>query len=102
MKIVNLQVFWIFHILIHLIHSTSIPKDNTTSNESWYRSIHEELQIIKENLDPFKDIMHHRISSALEWVIATFLFTLQFYPKKNLFEKKQVLNEKIYVKTALK
>ncbi|MDB5227313.1 MAG: hypothetical protein JWN78_1506 [Bacteroidota bacterium] len=37
--------------------------------QSRYRSIHEELQIIKENLGLFKDIMHHRKSSVLEWII---------------------------------
>jgi len=37
--------------------------------QSRYREIHEELQIIKENLDLFKDIMHNRRSNALEIVI---------------------------------
>ena len=37
--------------------------------QSRYRSIHEVLEIIKENLGLFKDIMHHRKSSSLEWII---------------------------------
>jgi uncharacterized Rmd1/YagE family protein len=37
--------------------------------QSRYREIHEELQIIKENLNLFKDIMHHRKSSFLEWIV---------------------------------
>jgi len=34
-----------------------------------YRNIHEQLGIIKENLELFKDIWDHRESSRLEWVI---------------------------------
>lgn len=34
-----------------------------------HRSIVEELEIIKENLDLFKDLMLHRQSSFLEWII---------------------------------
>ncbi|MGH8556999.1 MAG: RMD1 family protein, partial [Methylococcales bacterium] len=34
-----------------------------------YRSIVEELEIVKENLDLFKDLMLHRQSSFLEWII---------------------------------
>lgn len=34
-----------------------------------YRSLSERLQIIKDNLDLFKDIMFHRESSKLEWII---------------------------------
>lgn len=37
--------------------------------QSRYRNIHEELQIIKENLGLFIDIMHHRKSSLLEGVV---------------------------------
>ncbi len=37
--------------------------------QSRYRNIHEELQIIKENLGLFVDIMHHRKSSMLETVV---------------------------------
>ena len=34
-----------------------------------YQVINQQLEIIKENLDLFKDIMHHRESSKLEWII---------------------------------
>jgi len=37
--------------------------------QSRYKGTHEELEIIKENLNLFKDIMHHRKSSSLEWII---------------------------------
>jgi uncharacterized Rmd1/YagE family protein len=46
-----------------------IELKKTFDLQSRYRSIHEELEIIKENLGLFKDIMHHRKSSALEWII---------------------------------
>ena len=34
-----------------------------------YRSVQENLNIIKENLDLFKDVAHHNHSSLLEWII---------------------------------
>ena len=34
-----------------------------------YRNIHERIEIIKENLGLFKDIMYHSESSRLEWII---------------------------------
>ncbi|WP_372756083.1 RMD1 family protein [Mariniflexile sp.] len=34
-----------------------------------YRLIHDRIEIIKENLDLFKDIMYHKESSKLEWII---------------------------------
>ncbi|WP_111684554.1 RMD1 family protein [Winogradskyella tangerina] len=34
-----------------------------------YRRIYERIEIIKENLELFKDIMEHRESSRLEWII---------------------------------
>ncbi len=34
-----------------------------------YRSIHDQIEIIKENLELFKDIMFHKQSSTLEWII---------------------------------
>tara|TARA_R110000868_G_scaffold28633_2_gene107167 strand:- start:15617 stop:16399 length:783 start_codon:yes stop_codon:yes gene_type:complete len=34
-----------------------------------YRNIYERIEIIKENLSLFKDIMEHRESSRLEWII---------------------------------
>jgi uncharacterized Rmd1/YagE family protein len=46
-----------------------IELKKTFDLQSRYRSIHEELQITKENLNLFKDIMHHRKSNLLEWII---------------------------------
>ncbi|MES2591111.1 MAG: RMD1 family protein [Bacteroidota bacterium] len=37
--------------------------------QSRYRDIHEELQIIKENLGLLIDLMHQRKSSMLEWIV---------------------------------
>lgn len=34
-----------------------------------YRSINDQIEIIKENLELFKDIMFHKESSKLEWII---------------------------------
>lgn len=34
-----------------------------------YNTIHERLEIVKENLELFKDIMQHRQSNTLEWII---------------------------------
>ncbi|WP_438425770.1 RMD1 family protein [Aquimarina macrocephali] len=34
-----------------------------------YRSIQDQIEIIKENLELFKDIMFHKESSKLEWII---------------------------------
>jgi uncharacterized Rmd1/YagE family protein len=34
-----------------------------------YRYIHERVGILKEDLELFKDIMDHRESSKLEWII---------------------------------
>lgn len=34
-----------------------------------YRSVHEQVDIIKENLELFKDFMFHNESSRLEWII---------------------------------
>jgi len=46
-----------------------IELKKTFDLQSRYRSIHEELQIIKENLDLFKDLLHQRKSSLLEWIV---------------------------------
>jgi uncharacterized Rmd1/YagE family protein len=46
-----------------------IELKKTFDLQSRYKSTHEELEIIKENLNLFKDIMHHRKSSSLEWII---------------------------------
>lgn len=46
-----------------------IELKKTFDLQSRYRSTHEDLQIIKENLDLFKDLLQHRKSSMLEWII---------------------------------
>ncbi len=46
-----------------------IELKKTFDLQSRYRSIHEELEIIKENLELFKDIMQHSKSTSLEWII---------------------------------
>ena len=42
---------------------------NTFDLQVRFRNIQEGLEIVKENLDLFKDIMQHRKSTALEWVV---------------------------------
>lgn len=51
-----------------------------------HRSIENSLNTIKENLDLFSDIIHHRYSSMLEWIIILLI----------LFEVIQVIIEKIF------
>ncbi len=42
---------------------------NTFDLNTRYRNVVEELAIVKDNLDLFKDLMQHRNSSILEWII---------------------------------
>jgi required for meiotic nuclear division protein 1 len=51
------------------LNKIDIGLKRTFDLQSRYRSIHEELQIVKENLSLFKDILHHRKSNVLEWII---------------------------------
>lgn len=51
-----------------------IELKKTFDLQSRYRSIHEDLQIIKENLSLFKDIMQHQKSSFLEYIIIILIF----------------------------
>ncbi|MGH8498877.1 MAG: RMD1 family protein [Methylococcales bacterium] len=51
-----------------------------------YRAIVEELVIVKENLDLFKDLMLHRQSSFLEWIIIALI----------LVEVLNLLGEKVF------
>ena len=39
-----------------------------------YKSVQENLNIVKENLDLFKDLTHHNHSSTLEWIIIILIF----------------------------
>lgn len=40
-----------------------------------YRNIHEDLQIIKENLELFKDLMQYKKSNLLEWIVILLILT---------------------------
>lgn len=51
-----------------------------------HNSINNSLNAIKENLDYFSDILHHKYSSTLEWIIILLI----------LFEIVQVLFEKLF------
>jgi required for meiotic nuclear division protein 1 len=42
---------------------------NTFDLQVRFRNVEEGLIIVKENLELFKDIMQHRKSNTLEWVI---------------------------------
>ena len=42
---------------------------NTFDLKDRYQLIHDRIDIIKENLELFKDIMDHKESSRLEWII---------------------------------
>lgn len=47
---------------------------NTFDLQSRYKNVSEQLQIVKENLDLFKDIMQHKKASLLEWIIILLIF----------------------------
>lgn len=51
------------------LNRLNLELKNTFDLKIRYRNIHERIEIIKENLDLFKDILDHRESSRLEWVI---------------------------------
>ncbi|MCM4167518.1 hypothetical protein KCTC52924_00983 [Arenibacter antarcticus] len=51
------------------LNRLNLELKNTFDLKTRYRNIHERIEIIKENLDLFKDILDHRESSRLEWVI---------------------------------
>lgn len=51
------------------LNKIDVELKKTFDLQSRYRSIYEELQITKENLNLFKDILHHRKSNVLEWII---------------------------------
>ncbi|PSG90676.1 RMD1 family protein [Aurantibacter aestuarii] len=52
-----------------ILNTVSIELKKTFDLQNRYRSIHERIDIIKENLELFKDIMDHKESSRLEWII---------------------------------
>lgn len=51
------------------LNKIDVELKKTFDLQSRYRSVYEELQITKENLNLFKDILHHRKSNVLEWII---------------------------------
>lgn len=46
----------------------------TLSMQNRSGTVHEELKIVKEHLSLFSDMMNHRTSLILEWIIATMVF----------------------------
>lgn len=51
------------------LNKVDMSLKNTFDLQVRFRNIQEGLTIVKENLDLFKDIMQHRKSTALEWVV---------------------------------
>lgn len=51
------------------LNKLNIDLKQTFDLKDRYRLIHDRIEIIKENLELFKDIMDHKESSRLEWVI---------------------------------
>lgn len=51
------------------LNQLNVELKQTFDLKDRYRYIHERIEIIRENLELFKDIMDHRESSRLEWVI---------------------------------
>ncbi len=51
------------------LNKLDIGLKNTFDLQDRFRNIHEGLEIVKENLELFKDIMQHRKSTTLEYII---------------------------------
>ncbi|NKI25423.1 RMD1 family protein [Arenibacter sp. 6A1] len=51
------------------LNKLNVALKQTFDLKNRYRNIHERIEIIKENLGLFKDILDHRESSRLEWII---------------------------------
>tara|TARA_R110001583_G_scaffold16776_2_gene68626 strand:- start:1439 stop:2218 length:780 start_codon:yes stop_codon:yes gene_type:complete len=51
------------------LNSLNLELKQTFDLKDRYRLIHDRINIIKENLELFKDIMDHNESSKLEWII---------------------------------
>ena len=52
-----------------VLNKVDMSLKNTFDLQVRFRNIQEGLEIVKENLDLFKDIMQHRKSTVLEWII---------------------------------
>lgn len=78
-KILNIknrisENLYIFDSLVITWENEQLNKLNADLKQTFdlkdrYRLIHDRIEIIKENLELFKDIMDHKESSRLEWVI---------------------------------
>ncbi|WP_417853839.1 RMD1 family protein [Xanthomarina gelatinilytica] len=69
-----LENLYIFDSPVITWENEQLNKLNTDLKQTFdlkdrYRLIHDRIEIIKENLELFKDIMDHKESSRLEWVI---------------------------------
>jgi uncharacterized Rmd1/YagE family protein len=51
------------------LNTLNLELKKTFDLKDRYRLIHDRIEIIKENLELFKDIMDHKESSRLEWII---------------------------------
>jgi uncharacterized Rmd1/YagE family protein len=51
------------------LNKLDIGLKNMFDLQDRFRTIHDGLEIVKENLDLFKDMLQHRKSTALEWII---------------------------------
>ncbi|HNP23944.1 MAG TPA: RMD1 family protein [Panacibacter sp.] len=51
------------------LNKLDIGLKNTFDLQSRFRTIQDGLQIVKENLDLFKDLLQYRNSSVLEWIV---------------------------------
>lgn len=56
------------------LNQLDISLKQTFDLKDRYRYIHDRLEIINENLQLFKDIMDHKESSRLEWIIIILIF----------------------------
>lgn len=52
-----------------ILNKLNVDLKNVFDLKDRYRIIHDRIDIIKENLELFKDIMDHKESSRLEWII---------------------------------
>jgi len=56
------------------LNKIDIGLKRTFDLQERFRNIQEGLQIVKENLELFKDIMQYRNSNLLEWIIIVLIF----------------------------
>lgn len=56
------------------LNKLDIGLKKTFDLQARFRTIHEGLQIVKENLDLFKDLLQYRKSLVLEWIVIVLIF----------------------------